>query len=68
MNHSIVTADRTTHVKIIVIALIGATLVTLVGIKSTLGDRTSTQFAAGAPVVKAEKQISISGLDMSAVR
>lgn len=32
MNHSIATADRTTHLKIVVVALIGATLVAGVGI------------------------------------
>jgi len=36
MNHSIATADRTTHLKIVVVALIGAALVAGVGIAARI--------------------------------
>ena len=36
MNHSIVTADRSTHLKIVVVALIGAIAVVSVGIAARL--------------------------------
>ncbi len=37
MNHSIVTADRGTHLKIVVVALVGAIAVVSVGIAARLG-------------------------------
>ena len=38
MNHSLVTADRTTHLKIVVVALAGAIGVILVGITARVTD------------------------------
>jgi hypothetical protein len=64
MNHSIATADRTTHLKIVVVALIGATLVAGVGIAAriTHGDSgtAAPQIRAEVPVIKAGGPIVLS--------
>ncbi len=55
MNHSIYSADRTTHLKIVVVALFAAVVVAGVGIAARLGADDSVQTArvikAGKPVV-----------------
>ena len=68
MNHSIYGADRLTHLKIVVVALIGATLVAGVGIAArdtaaTSGVATARQelvplIRAGQAVVVGEREIS----------
>ncbi len=55
MNHSIYSADRTTHLKIVAVALVAAIVVAGVGISARLGGDDTTQTArvikAGKPVV-----------------
>ncbi len=55
MNHSIYSADRMTHLKIVVVALFAAIVVAGVGITARLGADDSVQTArvikAGKPVV-----------------
>lgn len=55
MNHSIYSADRTTHLKIVAVALLGAIVVAGVGITARLGADDNVQTAkvikAGKPVV-----------------
>ena len=63
MNHSLVSADSTTHLKIVVLALIGAIAVVMVGIASH-----QTQAGHLAPMVKAGKPSSYSSQDRSTVR
>ena len=55
MNHSLLSADRGTHVKIVVVALLAALAVVIAGISAHVSD-TSNMTAAvktNAPVVKA---------------
>jgi hypothetical protein len=69
MNHSIYGADRLTHLKIVVVALIGATVVAGVGIAArdtatTPGVATARMerpqiIRAGQPVVVGERGVSI---------
>jgi hypothetical protein len=70
MNHSIYGADRLTHLKIVVVALIGATVVAGVGIAArdtATGPDVATArmqdrlpvIRAGQPVVVGEREISI---------
>lgn len=72
MNHSIATADRNTHVKIVVVALIGAIMVVAVGIAAHI--RASGIELAGvdprppAKVVKANQPVVWTSRDGSAVR
>lgn len=69
MNHSIATADRMTHLKIVVVALIAGTLVAGVGVASRVGD-TNTGVSAGidGPVIKAGKPTVLTTSDATIVR
>lgn len=68
-NSSIFTADRTTHLKIVVISLVASILVVMVGItaRTTLPDPAARIQTAG-PAIKAGKPTAITRSDTSAVR
>jgi hypothetical protein len=76
MNHSIVTADRRTHLKIVVVALVAATAVVSVGIANRLTSvDLGTDIVAGRQasdvkvgVVKATKSITWTGRDELTIR
>lgn len=72
MNHSIVTADRNTHLKILVVALIAAIMVVTVGIAARLGTSGIELAGVNAPVkvgvVKADKPIVWTSRVDSAIR
>ena len=53
MNHSIITADRNTHVKMVVVALVAAIMVVTVGIATHI--RNSGVELAGVPPQKTAK-------------
>ena len=58
MNFSLLTADRMTHVKIVAVALVAATVVTVVGLTSRVGESNTSLVSKPAPamqVVKAGK-------------
>ena len=56
MNHSLVTADRTTHLKIVAVSLVAAIVVVLVGITARVTDTSaSANLQAHGPVLKAGK-------------
>lgn len=57
MNHSMYSADRRTHLKIVVIGLLCATLVAAVGIFANSGDVD----LGTAPLVKAGQPTAVSG-------
>jgi hypothetical protein len=57
MNHSMYSADRGTHLKIVVIGLVCATLVAAVGVFSHV----SALDLGTAPIVKAGQQTELSG-------
>jgi hypothetical protein len=60
MNHSMYSADRATHLKIVVVALIGATLVAGIGIAARVADTsTATAMRANGPVLKAGQPVII---------
>jgi hypothetical protein len=65
MNHSIYSADRTTHLKIVVVALVAGISVAGLGIaaRSTSDDYTQT-----ARVLKAGKPVAITSAGTSTVR
>ena len=61
MNHSLVTADRTTHLKIVAVSLIAAIAVILVGITARVTDDSgaSANLQAHGPVLKAGKPAAV---------
>ncbi len=72
MNHSIYGADRLTHLKIVVVALIGAVLVAGVGVaasNTTSEPSVVTARAQGyGPVVKAGKPVVMTSREASSIR
>ena len=65
MNHSIYSADRSTHLKIVVVALVAGIAVAGFGISAR---STSDDYAQTARVTKAGKPMAISSSDASMVR
>jgi hypothetical protein len=65
MNHSIYSADRTTHLKIVVVALVAGILVAGLGISARMTSDDSYQTAR---VVKAGKAVTITSSNTSMVR
>jgi len=65
MNHSIYSADRSTHLKIVVVALVAGIAVAGFGISA----RTSSdEFTQTAHVIKAGKPVAITSSNTSLVR
>ena len=64
MNHSIHSADRSTHLKIVVVALVAGIVVAGLGISA----RTSAGYTLTAHVIKAGKPIAVTSSDTSVVR
>ncbi len=64
MNHSIHSADRSTHLKIVVIALVAGIAVAAFGISA----RTNSDYTQTAHVIKAGKPMAITSSDRSMVR
>ena len=64
MNHSIHSADRATHVKIVVLALVTGIAVAAFGISA----RTNSDYAQTAHVVKAGKLMTVTSSDALVVR
>ena len=66
MNHSLVTADRTTHLKIVAVSLVAAIAVILVGITARVTDTgASANLQAHGPVLKAGKPAAITAREAS---
>ncbi len=64
MNHSIHSADRSTHLKIVVIALVAGIAVAALGISA----RTASDYTQTAHVVKAGKPVAVTSSNSSMVR
>jgi hypothetical protein len=64
MNHSIHSADRATHLKIVVVALVAGIAVAGFGISA----RSNSDYAQTAHVVKAGKAITVTSSDAALVR
>jgi hypothetical protein len=69
-NSTIFTADRTTHLKIVVISLVASIAVIVVGIaaRTTTTAETTARIQTAGPAVKAGKPIAITHSDTSTVR
>ncbi|MEH2518076.1 hypothetical protein V1279_003649 [Bradyrhizobium sp. AZCC 1610] len=64
MNHSIHSADRSTHLKIVVVALVAGIAVAAFGISA----RTGSDYSQTAQVVKAGKAVVVTSANTSTVR
>ena len=65
MNHSIYSADRTTHLKIVVVALVAGILVAGFGISTRVATNDDVQTAR---VMKAGKPVAITSAGSAVVR
>jgi hypothetical protein len=66
MNHSIYSADRSTHMKIVVVALVAGIVVAGLGISArTVSD---DGYAQTARVIKADKPVAVTSTNASMVR
>ena len=69
MNHSLVTADRTTHLKIVAVSLVAAIAVVLVGITARVTDSgASANLQAHGPVLKAGKPAAVTAREGNTVQ
>jgi hypothetical protein len=70
MNHSLVTADRATHLKIVAVSLVAAIAVILVGVTARISDTgaTSTNMQAHGPVLKAGKPAAVTVRDGNTIQ
>jgi L-asparaginase/Glu-tRNA(Gln) amidotransferase subunit D len=64
MNHSIHSADRSTHLKIVVIALVAGIVVAGLGVSA----RTNADYTQTAHVIKAGKPVAVTSSDTTAIR
>ena len=64
MNHSIHSADRATHHKIVVVALMAGIAVAAFGMSA----RTSSDYTQTAHVIKAGKPMTLTSSDTSVIR
>ena len=65
MNHSLGTADRTTHLKIVAVSLVAAIAVILVGVTARIADTgtASAKLESHGPVLKAGKPATVTVRD-----
>jgi hypothetical protein len=69
MSHSLLQASPRTHVKIVVVALVGAILVVVASIAAHVsGSHDIARLQAHAPVLKAAKPVTYSDQGSAAVR
>ena len=64
MNHSIHSADRATHLKIVLVALVAGVVVATFGMVT----RSSVDYSQTVQVIKAGKPVTITSSDSSMVR
>jgi hypothetical protein len=64
MNHSIHSADRSTHLKIVVLGLVAGIMVAGFGIAA----RSNSDYTQTARVIKAGKAVAITSSDTSTIR
>ncbi len=64
MNHSLHSADRSTHLKIVVVALVAGIVVAGLGISA----RTNADYTQTAHVIKAGKPFAVTSSDTMVVR
>jgi hypothetical protein len=68
MNHSLHSADRGTHLKVVAVALVAAIAVVAVGISARVAETTSATVRVQGPVLKAGQPATFTSSETSAVR
>jgi cytochrome oxidase Cu insertion factor (SCO1/SenC/PrrC family) len=70
MNHSLLSADRNTHLKIVSLALAAALAVVVIGITARVSDNASfaARFETGVPVLKAGGPVTYTRTEAPSVR
>lgn len=68
MNHSLVTADRATHLKIVAVSLLAVILVISVGVTAREAYRGTASAEARGPVLKAGKPATVTSRDANAIQ
>ena len=70
MNHSLLSADRNTHLKIVSLALTAAIVVVVIGIGARIAEDASfaARFEARAPVFKAGQPVTYTRAETPSVR
>ena len=66
MNHSIYSADRSTHLKVVVVALVAGIAVAAVGLSARFN--ADSGYAQAAHVIKAGKPMTVTSSDASVIR
>jgi hypothetical protein len=66
MNHSIYSADRSTHLKIVVVALVAG--IAVAGFSISARNNSDDGYAQTARVIKAGKAVTVTSSDTSMVR
>lgn len=66
MNHSIYSADRTTHLKVVVVALVAGIVVAGFGISART--TSSDEFAQSTRIIKAGAPVTVTNSNASVVR
>jgi hypothetical protein len=66
MNHSIYSADRTTHLKIVVVALVAG--IAVAGFSISAHTNSNDGYTQTARVIKAGKPMTLTSSDMAVVR
>lgn len=67
MNHSIYSADRATHLKVVVVALVAGIMVAGLGITARITG-TGDNYTQTARVIKADKPVMVSTSERTAIR
>jgi cytochrome oxidase Cu insertion factor (SCO1/SenC/PrrC family) len=70
MTHSLIGADRTTHFKIVAVALVSAIVLVMVGITARVvdSDTATARLQSDGPVLKAGKPATFTTRDGTAIR
>ena len=68
MNHSFYSADRTTHLKIVIVALVAATAVAGIGVTARVSTNDTFAQADRAQIIKAGKPVMVTTSGQTQVR
>jgi hypothetical protein len=68
MDYSLLRANRTTHLKIVAVSLVAATLVVIVGLTARTTDINTGRVQTSDPILRAGQPATFAGQELSTVR